>query len=373
MIRNKITNIEVKKNNRNQIFRYICKNKTVSNPDIAYNLQISLPTVTQNTRELLENGLIKEVGEFKSTGGRRAKALEVEKNAYYAVGLDITKNHVVLLLINILGEVIKFVRISYIYNHDDSYYSSLNEKLEDFISDIDKNKILGIGISFAGIVDLDKQKIMYSHILNVQSISFSYISKFFNYPCLFLNDANAGAFAECSNIDDTKRFFYLSLSNTVGGAIISNKNIVQGDKFRCGEVGHMTIVLDGDECYCGKKGCMDVYCSAKILSETPYGKIETFFDKLSEGEQNAKQIWDKYTDYLAVAINNLHMILDSDIILGGYVGNHIEPYINDIWQKIVNRNTFVDENIFIKSCKYKTETAALGAALKIMEDFIKKI
>ena len=69
-----ITNIEVKKNNRNRIFRYICKHDRVSNPDIAYALQISLPTVIQNTKELIERRLVEEAGEMQSTGGRRAKA-----------------------------------------------------------------------------------------------------------------------------------------------------------------------------------------------------------------------------------------------------------------------------------------------------------
>ena len=57
MAKTKITNIEVKKNNRNRIYRYICKCKTVSNPDISYALKLSLPTVMQNTKELLELGL----------------------------------------------------------------------------------------------------------------------------------------------------------------------------------------------------------------------------------------------------------------------------------------------------------------------------
>ena len=51
MTKKQITNIEVKKNNRNRIFRYLLKNGIVSNPDIAYQLQMSLPTVTQNTKE----------------------------------------------------------------------------------------------------------------------------------------------------------------------------------------------------------------------------------------------------------------------------------------------------------------------------------
>ncbi len=49
----KVTNMEVKKRNRNRVFRYICRNGTVSNPDISYNMKISLPTATQITKELI--------------------------------------------------------------------------------------------------------------------------------------------------------------------------------------------------------------------------------------------------------------------------------------------------------------------------------
>ena len=52
------TNMEVKKNNRNRVFRYICKHGTVSNPDISYSMKMSLPTVTQITKELIEKGFI---------------------------------------------------------------------------------------------------------------------------------------------------------------------------------------------------------------------------------------------------------------------------------------------------------------------------
>lgn len=91
MNRKQTTNIEVKKNNRNRVFRYICSHDMISNPDIAYELKMSLPTVTQMTKELIDKGLIEEAGILKSTGGRRAKALSVLKNVRQAVGLDITK------------------------------------------------------------------------------------------------------------------------------------------------------------------------------------------------------------------------------------------------------------------------------------------
>lgn len=369
------TNMEIKKRNRNRIFRYICKHGTVSNPDIAYDMKMSLPTVTQITKELIEKGFVEETGELQSTGGRRAKALSAAINVKQAVGLDITKNHISFVLTNLTGEILNHVRIFLPYNHEEAYYRRVNDELESFLeeSNVDRKRILGIGISFPGIIDLDRQLITYSHILGVKMISFDSVSSFFNYPCCFLNDANAGAYAEGICSDERERFFYLSLSNTVGGAIFDNNRLVQGDHFRCGEVGHMTVIPDGKICYCGKKGCLDAYCSAAILSTAAGGKLEKFFELLEKKDQRAAEIWDVYIGYLAVALNNIRMLLDCDIILGGYVGSYAEPYLQEIWNKVLERNTFTEERQFVKSCRYKVGAAALGAALEVIENFVRQI
>lgn len=375
MERKQTTNIEVKKKNRNRVFRYICKHGTVSNPDISYDMKMSLPTVTQITKELIEKGFIEETGELQSTGGRRAKALSVAVNVKQAVGLDITKNHIGFVLTNLTGEILKYVRIFLPYAHEDAYYRRVNDELESFLeeSNIDRKRILGIGISFPGIIDLDRRLITYSHILDVKMISFDSISGFFGYPCCFLNDANAGAYAEGIHSDERERFFYLSLSNTVGGAIFDHNGLVQGSHFRCGEVGHMTVIPDGKNCYCGKKGCLDAYCSAAILSGTTEGKLEKFFGLLEKKDQKAVEMWDVYTGYLAVALNNIHMLLDCDIILGGYVGSYAEPYLSDIWNKVSERNTFTEDQQFVTSSRYKVGAAALGAAVEVIEDFVRLI
>lgn len=375
MKKQQVTNIEVKKNNRNRVFRYICKHGTVSNPDIAYEIKMSLPTVTQITKELIRQGLVEETGELESTGGRRAKALSAAVNVKLAVGLDITKNHITLVLTNLTGEILKYVRIFLPYAHKEEYYLRVGEELESFLDEAgaDRGKLLGVGISFPGIVDLDRKMLAYSHILGVEGIRFDSVSRYFPYPCYFLNDANAGAYAEGILAEDQERFFYLSLSNTVGGAIFSDKELVQGKSFRCGEVGHMTVIPDGKTCYCGKKGCLDAYCAAWQLSDAADGKLEKFFLLLEQKNQTAVQLWDEYTDYLAVAINNIHMVLDCHIILGGYVGSYIQPYMSGIWKKVSARNTFTETEQYLKPCRYQVGTAALGAAMNVMEIFIEQI
>lgn len=369
------TNSEVKRNNRNRVFRYICKQGTVSNPDISYETKMSLPTVTQITKELIEKGLVEERGELQSTGGRRAKALSAAVNVRQAVGLDITKNHISFVLTNLTGEVLQYERIFWPFSQTDDYYCEVNKKLEGFLdeSGADRDRLLGIGISFPGIVDLDREMVAVSHILGVESLPFYSVSRFFSYPCYFLNDANAGAYAEGIRSENRNRFFYLSLSNSVGGAIFNNGELEQGRNFRCGEVGHMTVVPDGKYCYCSKRGCLDAYCSAKGLSDMKDGKLERFFAGLEQREAACVEAWEEYTTYLSFAVNNIHMVLDCDVILGGYVGSYVEPHLQGIWDKVLQKNTFSEASAFVRSCRHKVGAAALGAALKVIETFVEQI
>ena len=197
------TNIEVKKNNRNHIFRYLCAQKqTVSNPEIASALSMSLPTVTANTREFIEQGLVRETGELASTGGRRAKALRVAAEAGLALGLDITKNHIGLALADLTGSCLAYERIHFPFAHTEDYYHRAGQELEAFFdrcqsrqTELSRSRILGLGISFPGIVNLTMQEITYSHVLGLHAIPFAEVTRHFPYPCQLLNDANAGAYA----------------------------------------------------------------------------------------------------------------------------------------------------------------------------------
>ncbi len=374
-MKNAMTNMEVKRENRKKIYRYMCKHGVVSNPELSYELKLSLPTVTQNTKELLEMGLIEELGELNSTGGRKAKALSVSRSYKLAVGLDITKNHISFALINMIGESFGYEKIYFPFQNTEEYYKTINTKLEEFIdrNGIEREKLIGIGIVFPGIIDLKKNKITDSHALGVQNVSLAEIEKYFQFPCIFFNDANAGAYAEGVRSNKEDKFFYFSLSNTVGGSFYTGAELMYGDEFRCGEIGHMTIIPDGEPCYCGKRGCFDAYCSAKRLSDLTEGKLECFFEKLKAGEQEIKAAWEQYVRYLAIATNNLHMILDCDIVLGGYVGSYLADYIDEIRKEVKERNTFGEDGTFIKTCEYKGVAAAMGSALYVIENFIRQL
>ena len=105
------SNIEVKKINRNRTFRYINRLSRVSKTEVASALGISLPTVIQNINELIHQGLVREEGEFKSTGGRKASAITAIRNRHNAIGVEITRNHIGLVVSDLSGEILIHRRI----------------------------------------------------------------------------------------------------------------------------------------------------------------------------------------------------------------------------------------------------------------------
>lgn len=166
---------------------------------------------------------------------------------------------------------------------------------------------------------------------------------------------------------------FISLNNSVGGSIIVDNQIYAGQNHRSGEFGHMTIVPGGHTCYCGQKGCMDAYCSAKILSDSTQGSISEFFRLLRTGHEPQTALWEEYLVYLVVAINNLRMLYDCDVILGGYAGAYMEEYIGTIQELLAGKNTFEADGSYLRVCKYKLEATAVGAALELVSGFIDNI
>lgn len=372
---NGVNSIEVKKINRNTIYKFLYKHDPISIQDIAYKLNMSLPTVTQNIKELFERGLVIEKGLFESTGGRKAKAIVYNNVARYSIGLDITRNHVGIVIIDLSGKVIKNERKLYPFVNSKDYFKGVGDIVENLIttSEIDSGKILGVGIALPAILSEDNKTVSYAEVINFRGGNVNAFTEFIPYPCTLSNDANAAGFAEMWGEEYVDNVAYLSLNNSVGGSIIIGKNIYNGQNNRGGEFGHMTIVPHGRTCYCGQKGCVDAYCSAKILSDSTNGNIAEFFRLLKLGVEPQKGIWEEYLSHLVVAINNLRMLFDCNVILGGYAGAYMDEYIVQLRELVSKYNTFEVNGDYLHVCKYKLETTAVGAALLHVEDFIKNV
>lgn len=369
-----VNNMEVKRRNRANTLRCILSCERISQMELTQQLALSWPTILQNVKELLEMGLVQETGQYESTGGRKAKAYAPVKDAKLAIGLDLTRNHVSVVLVDLSGQVVRYQRKSKPFSLDDTYLQELSALIQSVMGDTYTSEtILGVGVSLPGIVDSEAGILRYSHILDLRDVPLSILNRCISYPCSFINDANAAGLAEIYGTSTVGNLIYLSLSNSVGGAILTDGTLYMGNHLRAGEFGHNTLVPGGRRCYCGKDGCLDAYCSARLLSDKAGGNLAAFFDGLREGDADKQTVWQEYLEYLAIAINNLHMIFDCDVIAGGYVGAFLEEFGGPLRSLLEERNTFQPDASYLKYCRYRLDASAVGAALTQVEQFLQAL
>ena len=355
------------------IFRFLYLNKQSSRQEISQSLGISLPTITRSLNTLQKSGFIENAGEFQSTGGRRAVRYQCIPDSRYAIGIDITKNHLSIVLIDLTLNIIDNKRLRIPFHENSEYFSVMKQELESIISRNmpDCSKLLGVGISLPAIIGEDRKTVTYATVIPLSLNIYNFFSDYIHAPFLFFNDASSAGLAESWKGDYTDAVAYLSLSSSIGGAYMNNKMIYGGSNNRGGEFGHMTIIPHGKRCYCGRYGCLDAYCTANVLTDFTEGNLKEFFDILKTGNNKGIQnVFEDYTDYLAIAVNNLRMCFDCDVILGGNVGAYMADYIDDFRKKAIQLNPFEKDGSYIRVCHYRTEAAAVGAAIYYIEQFI---
>ena len=362
-------------NNQNllRIIRLLRHENPMTRQEIAGALKLSMPTVLSAIDDLLSRRILEETGEKASTGGRRAKVFDLRKEGRYGLGIQITRRHVRLALANLGGQVEQYQRFSHPFEDTPAWYRTLGEMISDFViqSHVDAEGILGAGLSFPGIIDQENDMILHSHVFHIQNVSLDRFYRCIPYPLIVENDANCACYAEQNNRKDS--FLYISLNESVGGALMIERTLHGGNNWTAGEVGHVVLYPQGKVCYCGKKGCSDAYLNTGVLiSEKKNGEeesLEDFFERLEGKDPDALDIWRNYLSDLAILCSNMRMVLDMDIVLGGDVGACMDPWIRDLSILVEPLDLFSRNVDYISACTCKKHIFTTGAALKAIEHF----
>jgi len=169
----------------------------------------------------------------------------------------------------------------------------LSDEISKFFETIPLQKIEGIGIGapmanhFTGFIE-DAHNLPWHNNINIVKL----LKNNFNTPIVLSNDANAAAIGEMvyGNAKDLDNFIVITLGTGVGAGIVINKKILLGASGYAGEIGHTTAIIEGRQCNCGRKGCLETYCSANGIIETAKELIEKNNDSLLHGIQNLSTI-----------------------------------------------------------------------------------
>ncbi len=360
---------DIRLHNKNRVLKHIYSSGGTTKQQLVESLSMSLPTVLQNIKELLAEGLICELGQMESTGGRKATVIAPVAGVKLSVGADVRKSHVRLLTADLTGTVVHNRQLNMPYHNLPSYYAWLGEAIKEFMREtgVGEDRALGVGFSIPGIIEGDM--ITDSHALGIQGVPTKAFSDHVPLPCSFINDANAAALAEIHAKDSLDTFAYLSLNDCVGGSIVLGRRMYMGENCRAGEFGHMRLMPMGRACYCGMEGCVDAFCAAPVLAEHAAGNLDAFFSMLAEGDAECVLLWHNYLDALAITVNNLRMAFDCPIVLGGQVGGYLKDFLDDIRLRAGRINTFGRDGSYLHTCKCRRNSSALGAALTHVDLF----
>ncbi|WP_270428295.1 ROK family protein [Blautia obeum] len=369
-----LTNISLKKINKSKVYQYIYKSKVTSKLQIVSDLQMGLSTVSQNLNLLEQEDLIERNGYFDSTGGRKAQAIQIVPDFKISIGIGILKNMFHLTAVDLYGNAIFTDTFSVPYSNTSAYYEQIAETIREFTASnqYTEEKVLGISIATQGITSPDHTTVTYGTIMNNTGMKLEEFTRRLPYPCYLEHDSKSAAFLELWNHPELDSAVVFLLNRNLGGAIITNHQIHQGNSMHSGTLEHMCINPDGPLCYCGNRGCLETYCSVDSLEQAAGMTIKEFFPLLREKKSSQLiQVWEDYLNHLAFAMKNLNLIVDAPIIISGYLA----PYFTDedlsyLTEHINLAAPFkLDEGQILVGTNGQY-TPAIGAALHFVDQFI---
>ncbi len=364
-------NIDVRVSNRKNIVLTLYRQGMMTKQELASTLELSLPTVSVILKELTDAGLVAPGGSLESSGGRRPTLNKLVLDARYAVGIGITRHHIRLVLVNLGLEIKASFRERIDFADTPEYWAHVHQLTEDFVRDnaLDRSLLLGVGVSLPGVLQPDRTVLDFAPSLGVHGLDLHKLFDLFSCDVVVANDAKLAGLAQVWRYGESGGVFLL-LNKGVGGAIINAKKLVSGS--RSGEFGHMTIVENGRLCDCGRRGCLETYCSSAAITESSGLELEDFFAALEAGDQNCRRIWDEYLNYLSLGVSNLRVIFDDDVIIGGEMSQYIRRYGGEQLTALLrSRNPFGNDEVrYLRISDYGEYDAVVGAAILQIDKFL---
>lgn len=261
----------------------------------------------------------------------------------YVVGMDIGGTNTVFGIVDQAGNVVCQDSIkTKAYPVIDDYVNAIGEKLDVLIESVGgKDKIQGMGVGapngnyYTGNIEF-APNLAWKGIVPLAKL----FSERLGVPCKLTNDANAAAIGEMTYgaAKGMKHFIMITLGTGVGSGIVIDGKMVYGHDGFAGELGHIIAVPDGRVCGCGRKGCLEAYCSAtgivrtakevlknsyepSTLRNVPEDELTSkdIFDCAMAGDAIAKDIFQKTGELLGKALANFTVFSSPEafIIFGG--------------------------------------------------------
>ncbi|MBR5771126.1 MAG: ROK family transcriptional regulator [Alistipes sp.] len=268
------------KNNiiKRNIIAYMAINGESTLSELTRELHISVPTMTKLVQELVDDSIVNDLGKVETPGGRRPNVFGLANSAIYFAGINVARDHMVYVITDLQNNII--------LEHTDNSFELVDrpqclericQNIENFIatSGVDREKILGVGVSIVGRVNPETGR-SYKYFTSSEESLTDIISARIGIRVMLENDTRARCYAEYTTgkAKNESNVLYLHMGRGVAIGIVIDGKLYYGKNGFAGEFGHIPFFDNEIICACGKKGCLETEVSGIALENKIVDLIE---------------------------------------------------------------------------------------------------
>lgn len=256
-----------RKTNRTLLLQALIQHGPLSRADLARQSSLSKPLVSDLVGELLDKGVIEQIGTRRRTSaGKPATMLAVRDDSFQIIALDLSdEKRFTGVVTNLRGKVL--------HRAEGAVAGRAGEAALDLVADLlgrliqlSTAPLLGVGIGTPGIVE-SKRVVRLASSLRWENVDLAAgVRGDYEGAIHVANDANAAVLGMYAYRGaERSSLLLVTLEHGIGAGLIIGGSLVEGPQFAAGEIGHIVVDDDGDRCSCGLRGCLDLAASAPNL------------------------------------------------------------------------------------------------------------
>jgi glucokinase len=349
-----ITSAAMRDINRSAILEIIRRESPISRSTIAERLDVSLPTVMRIVDELITEGFVRLHGGTEWSGGRRRPLLEFNAEGHLVIGVDMGGTKIYGALSDLGGNILDEVNVARHGTSGEDSYNRLITLIDALVASprLDGRQVHGIGVGAPGITLHTPGIVTWANTLHWKNFPLkTRLSERYPFPITVDNDVNLAALGELwfGAGQNVQNMVMIAIGTGIGAGIIIDGALYRGASEASGEIGNM---LPGSE-FLGRNfeefGALESVASGTGIAERARIALknkctpdeldnltsEDVFEAAKERQEWASKIITETVDYLAIAIANLAVSFDPElIVLGGGVSRSADMLVQPILQRM---------------------------------------
>lgn len=299
-----------KEYNRKAVLRNL-RHNAMSRAELARATGLTRAATSLIVEDLLNLGIVTELAPQSVGRGRSATPLALRPDCYYALAVDLARKGCSVGLCDMAGNLLQCRKVP----EQDNLVGAVIEELKRLLELVDREKVLGIGISSPGPLDCENGRILnpprFEHWHGVEISRL--LSEALDMPAYLEHDVCALALHQLET-GPSRNFMLVFVDIGIGAAIMSGGKLLGNSKYFTGELGHTTIRFDGRLCACGNRGCLETYASIPALLEgSEFSNWDDLIDHVGNNP-DARHLLDQEAVYLSAGLINLLNLIPVDTI-----------------------------------------------------------